>query len=100
MAPASAAITAEEYIRLPPPLKLAFVAGALDAWEKVLGIEHEERVQSKFGELMKHNFSCLNRWGSDDYRNALDAYLKENESQAKYGATSALLNMIAALCSK
>lgn len=100
MSPASAAITAEEYTRLPPPLKLAFVAGALDAWEKVLGIEREERVQSTFGEAMKRNFSCLNQWGSDDYRNSLDAYLKENESLAEFGAASALLNMMAVLCSK
>lgn len=38
MSPASA-ITGEKYVNLQPPLRLAFVAGVLDGWEKVLGRE-------------------------------------------------------------
>jgi len=79
--PVAAAITGEEYVKLPQPLRLAFVAGALDASEKTLGIERQEQMPSNFSGLINHNFSCLSQWGSDDYQGALDFYLETNESQ-------------------
>ena len=97
--PAAAAITGDEYAKLPPPMRLAFIAGALDAWEKMLGIERQEYMPSKFSGLVNQNFTCLDQWGNDDYRGALDAYLEKNESQKQYGAASALLGMIAERCS-
>ncbi len=96
---ANAAVTGNEYSKLPTSLRLAFVAGVLDAWEKMLGVERSEQIPSNFGSLMKRNFACLNAWGNDDYRIALDAYFSENKQQMQYGAASGIIEVITRNCS-
>lgn len=96
---ANAAVTGDEYSKLPTPLRLAFVAGVLDGWEKVLGVERSEQMPSAFGSLMKKNFTCLSAWGNDEYRVALDAYFSEHEAQMQYGAASGLIEVMARNCS-